>query len=163
MAEPQQPPTPGSAAPGPPYGPPPVRPKGRVWPWAAGGTVLVIVVCFGGCAVVLKGLANEIDRVATTKHTIVYEVTGDGSAHSITYASTDSGGTEQRTRAKLPWRKKTTSKGLWNSYHVVARNSAEGSITCRISIDGKVVTENTSTGGYAVVTCRATSDDAKKK
>ncbi|MGH8881069.1 MAG: MmpS family transport accessory protein, partial [Stackebrandtia sp.] len=70
--------------------------------------------------------------------------------------------TEEVTEARLPWRKKTTSKGLWNSYHVVARNGAEGSITCRISIDDTVVTEKTSRGGYALVTCRATSDDVKE-
>jgi hypothetical protein len=40
---------------------------------------------------------------------------------------------------------------------VAQNNDSYGSITCKISVDGVYVSENTSSGAYAVVSCSATA------
>ena len=133
-----------------------------VWPWVAGGVALVTVACLGGCAVLLGRMAKRVDAAANRPHEVVYEVIGEGTARSITYASTDGGGFEQVTQVTLPWKKETISRGP-ATHRLVARNDDDGSITCRITIDGTVVTEKTSSGPYAVVACRASTKDAGKR
>jgi hypothetical protein len=39
-------------------------------------------------------------------------------------------------------------------YLSVQNQNAAGSVTCRILLDGMVVSENTSTGGYVIATCQ---------
>lgn len=92
---------------------------------------------------------------AKAKHTLVYEVTGDsGTATNITYFGTG-GNQSQETDATLPFRKEITadSKSDFVIKGVTAQNGGDGAITCKITVDGKVETENSSNGQYAVVSC----------
>ncbi|KWW98670.1 hypothetical protein LI90_297 [Carbonactinospora thermoautotrophica] len=86
---------------------------------------------------------------------IVFEVTGSGvsKAASITY--TVGGNSSQANNAKLPWEKETSSADPFLLLSLVAQSGSggDGSISCRIKVDGKVIVENTSQGAYAVVTC----------
>jgi len=96
--------------------------------------------------------------------TVVYEVTAEGSATAgtISYTTVDDGsvGQEQATDAALPFTKEIALKGAgafsYGSYTIVAQAAAGStSISCKITVDGEVVAEQTSTGEYAVVTCNA--------
>jgi len=95
---------------------------------------------------------------AKTGHTIVFEVTGSGvtKASSISYGL--GGNQSQDNGAALPWQKQTSSDDSFLILSLVAQSGAgSGSISCKITVDGKVVVDNTSQGQYAVVTCSGTA------
>lgn len=84
-----------------------------------------------------------------------YEVDGHGSAGNISYGS--NGTTQQNNRAQLPWRAEESDDGNFSVYSLVAQNRGGSEITCRISVDGKVVDEATSQGERAVASCNGNS------
>jgi beta-lactam-binding protein with PASTA domain len=88
--------------------------------------------------------------------TYSYVVEGKNRA-IITYAN-KGGNTSQETSAKLPWRVEVDSPsfGGMTFAYVSAQNSGSGTITCRIiGPGGSVISENSSNGAYAIVTCQA--------
>jgi Mycobacterium membrane protein len=83
---------------------------------------------------------------------------------SATYATIDGGniGTAQDNAATPPWNKTLQVEdsfingfSLTGQMNPVLDGSAPDgtTITCRITVDGEVVAEQTSTGQYAVVSC----------
>jgi hypothetical protein len=84
------------------------------------------------------------------KHTIALDVTGPKAA-DVTYGL--NGDQSQDNGAALPWHKDLTSNEDFYVVSVVAQSKGTGEIACRITVDGKLVKENKSTGQYAVVTC----------
>ena len=91
---------------------------------------------------------------------VVYEIVGRGSASMITYTK-QGFSQEQQDSANLPFRKELKFDeqvdGLAPLSLTAQNSSRGGAITCRITVDGKVVTESTSNGQYTVVTCRGNS------
>jgi hypothetical protein len=89
---------------------------------------------------------------------VISEVIGNGTANNVTYFK-EGFSQEQVTSAKLPFKKEIQFKeqvGSFSPLSLVAQNGGKGgNITCRISVDGKVVGESTSSGQYAVVTCNS--------
>ena len=72
-------------------------------------------------------------------------------------------GTEQATPS-LPLRNQAGELGVTHEFgpgefvYVSAQNEGEyGSVTCRITVDGVVVSENTSSGAYGIATCEGRS------
>lgn len=92
---------------------------------------------------------------------ITYEVIGDGvsKANNITYIKDDHMGQQQANGVKLPWTKTVTIPDTgFRPLSLVAQSGSAGNgkITCRVKDGtGKVLTESTSEGQYAVVTCSA--------
>lgn len=94
-------------------------------------------------------------------NSVVYEVTGDGStAANITYMTMTGGnmGTEQATAAPLPFTKEVPLEdgGMFDvsTYSLTAQADDSGtSISCKITVNGEVKAEQTSTGPYSVVSC----------
>lgn len=82
--------------------------------------------------------------------TVVLEVTGAKTA-DITYGLGADQSQEQG--AKLPWKKTLTSSEAMVIPTLLAQNKGGGTIACKITIDGKLVKENKSSGEFAVVTC----------
>lgn len=93
--------------------------------------------------------------------TVVYEVTGDGTATSISYSTYDNGsfGSQSANGAALPWSSTQTIADTGSVFDlsaltVTAMGSAETTtLTCKISVNGEVVSEKTSTGSFAMVIC----------
>lgn len=82
---------------------------------------------------------------------ILYELTGSGRV-TVSYGTAN--GISQQ-KASLPWSRTEESGGLF-SFKVVslaAQLDGYGSVSCKITIDGDVVAEQSSSGNYAVVTC----------
>lgn len=102
---------------------------------------------------------EKADEPGDGKQKIVFEVTGKGvgKATSITYGV--GGNTSQANGAKLPWKKQTTSAESFLILSLVAQSGSggNGTISCRITVDGKVIVKNSSQGAYAVVTCSETA------
>lgn len=83
---------------------------------------------------------------------VVLEVTGPKSA-DVTYGlGTDQ---SQEQGVALPWKKEMTSNESMLIVTLLAQNKGTGDISCKITIDGKTVKENKSSGQYATVTCSA--------
>lgn len=96
---------------------------------------------------------GETEKASTGKK-IVMEVTASKSKKaSVTYGL--NADQSQDNEAKLPWKKELSSAEALTIVSVVAQNSGSGEISCKITVDGKVVKENKSKGEYAVVTCSA--------
>lgn len=97
-----------------------------------------------------QGTSDSAAPANDGKHTIKLEVSGPPAA-DITYGL--GADTSQAGAAKLPWTKTLTSSEALIIPTVVAQSKGKGEITCRITVDGKLVKENKSTGQYAVVSC----------
>ncbi|MEV6276048.1 MmpS family transport accessory protein [Nocardia sp. NPDC051832] len=85
--------------------------------------------------------------------TVGYEVTAStGTAHSVAYVGGDN---LLRTEVStpLPWKKRVTSPTL--ALALNAQRNGIGDITCRITVNGRTVAEQTASGLYAVVNCTA--------
>ncbi len=122
----------------------------RVWFWI----LIVFALGIGGCATVVSTAGVAIDKAATTNHTVVYSVTGNGTA-DITYDSFTNGnsGTSQVNGATIPWSKTQNGSGLFNLYSLSATVASGSSVTCTITVDGKQVSTHTSSGEFASADC----------
>ena len=129
------------------------RPWYRKKRWILGLSFFALVV------IIVGAVSASVSNTANKKHTIIYSVTGSGTtmASTIAYATLQEGngqnGESEATNAPLPWTKTITASGLLTAFSLSAQNGGEGSITCTITEDGKVVDTNTATGQYASVTC----------
>lgn len=103
-----------------------------------------------------QGAATASSAVASApaaagpKHTIALDVTGPKSA-DVTFGL--NGDQSQNNGTALPWHKDLTTNEDFYVVSIVAQSKGTGEIVCRITIDGKLVKENKSTGQFAVVTC----------
>jgi hypothetical protein len=114
------------------------------------------------------------ERHPTTEtQTVVFSATGSGTptAQSITYATLQKGGAPRSERGivenvPLPWSKtivETVSPdvttGLWPYYYLDVHNGsvALSTVTCSISVDGKVVSTDRVVGPNAIASCGAPS------
>lgn len=107
------------------------------------GVALVAAAAFvAGCSD-----DGDDDGGKASKHTVVYEVTGTGPV-DVTYTVDDpnSDGEEDKG-AQLPWTKTFEVTTPGTRVHVLMYASAsvapDDTITCRVSVDGKVVSEKT--------------------
>ena len=125
----------------------------RVWFWL----LVVVVLGVGGCISALAIGTAAVNKANSTQHTVVYTVTGPGTA-DITYSSFSNGnvGSAQATGVKLPWTKTVVGSGLFSSYDVTATVDSGSSVTCSITVDGKRATTNTGSGQFASADCTAT-------
>ncbi|MCV7195908.1 MmpS family transport accessory protein [Mycobacterium angelicum] len=78
-----------------------------------------------------------------------YEVSGSGVAEYISYQTVE--GQQHAVNVPLPWSTEFTSFG---GQVFVLSAQGQGSITCKISLDGNVVSQQTATGvpGHTVCT-----------
>ena len=132
--------------------------------------IIVSIVSVAGVASSISDSIDESEAAADAPISLVYEVTSDApTAGNVTYSSfgTASDGVQQATDAPLPWsvteEVRTGGDFEFNSYSLTAQASdVATTITCRITLDGAVISENTSTGAYAIASCIASSSDLEK-
>jgi hypothetical protein len=86
--------------------------------------------------------------------TVVYEVISDsGSLNNVTYFDENSA-IQQESSPAAPWSKTVKNSSTFVIAGVTAQTEGT-SVTCRVSVDGKVKDEQTATGQYAVASCTA--------
>ncbi|MFI0410800.1 MmpS family transport accessory protein [Actinomadura sp. 3N508] len=125
---------------------------------AIAGLILGYIGILAGAIVVVffVALGNEIGNEIEEKRTrVALEASGSGGATRADITYSFGKDPSQANGQPLPWRKaESRNVGGSDLLQVNAQNSGErGSVTCRIRVDGKVVTSNTSTGPYAVASC----------
>jgi hypothetical protein len=133
-------------------------------------SIIVLSVTAAAVSNAVKGASNSSESESVSdssgSNVVTYEVTSDGkTASSVAYATFDlnGGGTKQSTDAALPFKvdvKLADASMFSTSIYSLVAQAADGAttITCKVSHNGKVVSTNTSTGAYAVVTCSGTGD-----
>lgn len=134
----------------------------------ASATLLLLSACSSGGS----STAASAARPSTVK--VLYEVDGTSTGADITLETGD--GTSQQS-VKVPLKGKTSgNRGLTfvmqrgSFVYISAQNKGKmnpnftsssdfyGTVTCRITVDGVVVSENTTTSQYGIATCKGTAD-----
>ncbi|WP_295628952.1 MmpS family transport accessory protein [uncultured Corynebacterium sp.] len=118
---------------------------------------IIAIVIVGGCMALFGSAVNEVDQQMNAEHTITYSIEGDATDAMVTY-NVDETNTAQENGVTGGWSKEVTVKGIFGGY-ISASNGIydTGSITCRISANGKTLSENTASGEFASATCSADS------
>lgn len=83
-------------------------------------------------------------------HEVTYTISGSARRGMMTYATPS--GQAQQTHA-LPWAKRFQAKSGQQLYVSAQNQGAAGSITCTVTVDGKRIKSNTSSGGYVIAAC----------
>jgi hypothetical protein len=124
-------------------------------------TTIYAAVFFG-----ISKAVSDTNKAAAASHTVVYSVTGAARDADVTYSTFANGsaGTEQSSSTPLPFTKTITVKGsknsfTFNSFDLTATNGMNdtGTISCQLTIDGKSISSQTSSGSLASVNCSGTN------
>lgn len=122
---------------------------------------LLLLGFMGGCMALLGKAANDVDKDLNAEYTVTYKVEGPVTKASVSYAVGESGVATESNIAN-GWSKETKVKGFLPA-HMTTTNGYEenGNITCKILVNGKVVSESTGSGQYGSASCMANSTDIK--
>lgn len=111
---------------------------------------------------VLSGCGSSTGTAAESRPTVIFDVTGSTQDSASFTIRTPSGGTKQGT-FDLPLTNTTGTHGLRSAgyssgdfLYLSAQLNGSGDITCKITVDGAVIDESTSTGDYVITTCQGT-------
>ncbi len=114
-------------------------------------SVVGLVVCIVWVAVIGNAV-NEVQQEVNTTAKVKYEVTGDAKNVDISYGETLE--PKEETAATLPWTKETENKGFYKGGMLTVSAGEEGgTVTCKITVDGKEVSTKTASGEFATVLC----------
>jgi hypothetical protein len=121
----------------------------------AGILLAAAVVLAAGC-----GSASQLQAtpeatplpVDTYPETVIYRVYGDAYLADITMQVPT--GTRQVANIELPAEETWLMPSGAFVYVSAQNNDESGSITCEIVVDGKVISRNTSEGGYTIASCQ---------
>lgn len=136
------------------------------------GLSIILVIIFTSVALGAVSSAINDSSVSTSEEvttgeepaaagsTYVYEITGDGGTANVTYSSYSNGGfsSQSANGTPIPFTYEGTIEegGIFDytslSLLAIGTDSTT-TLTCKITVDGEVVSENTSTGAYASVMC----------
>jgi hypothetical protein len=117
-------------------------------------SVVGLVVCVLWVAVWGKAV-DDVNEEANREAVIVYEVTGDAAGVDITYSTYgDEVSTNNETAATLPWTKEVRTTGIVKEGQLlVTTGEAGGTVTCKVTVDGKEVATTSASGPFAMATC----------
>jgi len=126
--------------------------------WAAIG--LAAICCVGVIAYFISPHDSAGASVsAPTTATVRYEVEGTASDASVTYSTPT--GTEQAD-VNLPMKSASGAYGITATFpnkasaHISAQNRSDsGTVTCRITVNGEIISENTSSASYGIAQCHS--------
>jgi len=117
-------------------------------------SVVGLVICIVWAAAFGKAV-DDVNDEANREAVIVYEVSGDATNVDVTYTTFgDTMTTNQETAATLPWSKETKTKGIVKEGSLIVTTAETGgTVTCKVTVDGKEVKTATATGAFAMATC----------
>ena len=117
----------------------------------------------GLAALSITETPTPVTTRAATVGNVLYEVEGTTDSTSITVQTPT--GVQQKNNLAVPIGNPTTGERGFRIHassgtflYIAAQNERSyGSITCRITVDGVVIAQNTSSGGYVIATCQGTA------
>ena len=118
-------------------------------------SVLGLAVSIFWVAVIGKAVSDVKDQ-ATAQHTIVYEVSGDAKAVDVAYTTFGEHTLliEGESGTPVPWTKTVQATGFTEGAQFTATADDQGgSVTCKVTVDGKVTKTATASGPHAMATC----------
>ncbi|HJQ46917.1 MAG TPA: DUF4190 domain-containing protein [Amycolatopsis sp.] len=118
-------------------------------------SVIGLVICIVWTAAFGKA-ANDLNNQINSTAAVHYEVTGTAKNPTITYSTFGDGAstTNQETTGTLPWSKDVTTKGLIKGGSLTVTTGADGgSVTCKVTVDGKAAKTATASGQFASANC----------
>jgi hypothetical protein len=118
-------------------------------------SVVGLAICILWAAV-WKSAADDVNEEANREAVIVYEITGDAPNVDVTYTtfSNENADTKDEKVATLPWSKEVKTKGFVKEGQVIVTTGEQGgSVTCKITVDGKEIESNTASGPFEMATC----------
>lgn len=121
----------------------------------AGFTVHRVRTFFGADGIVTTPKVFSDDPESFDPKVVTYEVWGDGSWANINYMDLDAK-PQQRDDATLPW-SLTLETSAASAAPILLAQGDGGSISCRITVDGVVKDERTTTGVTPLTHCSVTS------
>ncbi|MFD6069124.1 DUF4190 domain-containing protein [Amycolatopsis lurida] len=111
------------------------------------GLVVCVVWIF-----VFNAAVNEVNNELNRTAKVSYEVTGDAANVEVIYGEVLNPATE--TVPALPWNKEVENKGVYKGGTLtVTTGETGGSVTCKITVDGAVVSTKTASGEFAMAAC----------
>ena len=119
-------------------------------------SVVGLVICILWAAVWNKAV-DDVNEEANREAVIVYEVTGDAASADVTLhrrsATTMTTNQETVTRhCRGP--RRSRRPGLVKEGQLIVTTGADGgSVTCKVTVDGKEVKTATASGAFAMATC----------
>jgi hypothetical protein len=131
-------------------------------------SIILSIVYTAAFASAVNTEVKKQDAAAAQPVEVVYDVTGTSTATTIIYSTYSDGGSGSETASNqaLPWTKSITVKkgGAFDfsSFSLTATAGQDGGdVACKITVGGKVVSEQKSSGQFATVGCNATGTDGK--
>ncbi|MEV4252682.1 DUF4190 domain-containing protein [Spirillospora sp. NPDC049652] len=121
---------------------------------AVAGLVLgVLGLLAGGGIALLAGVADHSHRTENADILLEAEGTGGPASAGVTYSFGEANASS--VQAALPWRKRERRdlSGLDFVRVDVRNDAAAGTVSCRITIDGKVAKTAAATGGHRTASC----------
>jgi hypothetical protein len=117
-------------------------------------SIVGLIICVVW-AVAFKDAADDLEEEANREAVIVYEVSGDATGVDVIYSTYgDQVTSSNETVAALPWTKEVKTTGIIKEGAlIVTAGESGGTVTCKVTVDGKEVKTATATGPYAVATC----------
>jgi len=125
---------------------------------AIAGTALSavgLVICLL-YALVFTAAVTTVNHEQNAVSTITYEVTGDAKKATIDYSSFGGGSsaTSQESVTQLPWHKEMQAKGvLAGGTLTVTTDENGGTVTCKVTVNGKETKTATGSGPFASAVC----------
>lgn len=134
-----------------PAAPAQAEPKKRppIWGYIA-VTFALLFGCYFVFAVIPAGVRSSASAAKT--YTVTYRVGGSTPYVDVTYQNSG-GDAEQKSRVQVPWSKVITARTGQFVYISAQNQISSGTVTCQILVDGQVVKESESSGGYTIATC----------
>jgi hypothetical protein len=117
-------------------------------------SIVGLVICILQAAIWGKAI-DDVNDEANREVVITYEVTGDATAADISYSTFgDSMTSNQESVTTLPWTKEVKTKGLLKGGSLIVIAGVDGgTVTCKVSVDGKEVKTATASGAGGIATC----------
>jgi hypothetical protein len=136
--------------------PSPITKRPQRWPWIVIGGFAVLMVISAVSDDASTGTTSSVSSYDTDDYdtpSASYQLEGTASRVDITMRTED-GGTSQLADQPLPFSEYLSDGGGF-LYISVQNQGEHGTVTCRITVDGVVVSENTSSGAYTIATCHS--------
>jgi hypothetical protein len=128
------------------------------------GAAFVVAAVYVGsasCATAHEYTSNHPPTYTSPKGLVLYEAEGSSTSSGDIDVRTPTG--SRQISADLPLGTTDGRTGLTMRfkpgslvYMSVQNNEDHGMVTCRITVDGRVISENTASGGFMIATCNGT-------